>query len=114
MPFDPEEYVPQSYELIPYRFVRLVIHRSNAEAARMLRERASHLTTLGREQGQKAVQEYARHLTQIASLIEGPPQWKATICPGIVDLCFRVDPERNVYRIYVTRRRKHHKRFTEE
>jgi hypothetical protein len=117
MPFDVEAYVPQDYELIPHRFAILLRNhpgepqqdqqRRRSEAAEILRQRAKHLTTLGREQGQQSVREYARYLRKVVSLMQGPLQWDAWIFPGRVDLFFRVDPLNTRYRIYTTHRRVH-------
>lgn len=119
MPYDPNEYVPQQYERIPYRFAQLLYnHRNEApedrqrrldKAAGILRNRARHLSTLGREQGQQDVRRYAKRILLVASLMESLPAWDAFIRPGAVDLCFRIDPPQN-YRIYTTYRRIHRRR----
>ena len=122
MPYDPDEYVPQQYERIPYRFAQLLCsHHSETlgdrqkrldRAVEMLRHRARHLSTLGREQGQQDVRKYAKRLLLVASLMEGPPMWDAFIRPGAVDLRFLIDPLHS-YRIYTTYRRKHSKHSEE-
>jgi hypothetical protein len=113
------QYVPEDYEIIPYRFVEcLRYHRGESaedtrarldKASAILRDRAKHLTSLSREQGQYAVRDYARVLTKVARLLQGPMMGLAVIVPGQVDLSFNVDPQRTIYRIYVAHRRTHRK-----
>ena len=119
MPLFDYRYAPQDYEIIPYRFVQLIrFHRGDTsderrhrldQAAKILQDRAKHLTTLSREQGQYAVRDYAQRLLRVAHLLQGPMMGLAVIVPGRVDISFNVDPQRTIYRIYVARRRMHRK-----